>query len=111
MSPEPFLLRLDDRYVILIFMFHPPPQHILEGCAVSIALMPVICTEGVCIMYNTYYILFLILCLCTYHDICDPMQGGGMCLKTDEFRVLRMLYTTLQSRNMCNYLTHSATFE
>jgi len=62
-------------------------------------------------MYDTCYKLFLILCLCTYDNICDPMQGGEICLKTDEFRVLRILYTILQSKNICNYLTHDVTFE
>jgi len=111
MPPEPFVIGPNDRYVISIFMFHPPPQHTLEGIIVSVALMVVICIENVCIMYNTCYTLILILYLCTYSDICDPIQGGEMCLKTDEFRVLRILYRTLQSKNICNYLTHDGTFE
>ena len=39
------------------------------------------------------------------------MQGGKMCSKTDEFHMLRILSTTLHSKNMCNYLTHYSTFE
>ena len=39
------------------------------------------------------------------------MQGGKMCSKTDEFRMLRILSTILHSKNMCNYLTHYITFE
>ena len=101
----------NNRYAISIFMFHPPPQHTLEGFVVSVALTVVICIKDICTMYNTCYTLFLILYLCTYNDICDPTQGGEMCLKTDEFRALRVLSTTLHSKNMCNYLTYDGTFE
>ena len=62
-------------------------------------------------MYNTCYKLFLILCLCTYNNICDTMQGTEICLKKDEFHVLRILHTTLQSKNICNCHTHNGTFE
>jgi len=59
MPQKPFVIGPNDRYVISIFVFHPHPQHTLEGFIVSVALMVVIGIEDVCIMFNTCHVLFL----------------------------------------------------
>jgi len=59
MLQKPFGMGPNDQYVISIFMFHPLPQHTLEGFIISVALMVVIAIEDVCIMSNTCHVLFL----------------------------------------------------